>query len=108
LSFRQYIPLKAVKFGIRTYELCKSSPSYVWSFLVYTGKDMELGNQFASTETNKTATIVVKLTENLLGHGHTVWMDNFYNSPELAQFLKSKKQTVLELYVITGKMPLLW
>jgi hypothetical protein len=30
-------------------------------------------------------------------------MDNFYNSPELARFLKSKKQTVLELCVITGK-----
>jgi hypothetical protein len=44
-----------------------------------------------SAETNKTAAIVVKLTENLFGHGHTVWMDNFYNSLELAQFLKSKK-----------------
>jgi hypothetical protein len=45
-------------------------------------------NQFVSAETNRTAAIVVKLTENLLGCGHTVWMDNFYNSPELARFLK--------------------
>jgi hypothetical protein len=53
---------------------------------------MELANQFVSAERNKTAAIVVELTENLLGRGHTVWMDNFYNSPELAQFLKSKKK----------------
>jgi hypothetical protein len=33
LSFRQYIPLKAAKFGIKT-------------FLVYTGKGTELANQF--------------------------------------------------------------
>jgi hypothetical protein len=38
---------------------------------------MELANQFVSAETNKTAAIVVKLTENLLGRGHTVRMDLF-------------------------------
>jgi hypothetical protein len=52
---------------------------------------MELANQFVSAETNKTTAVVVKLTENLLGRGHTVRMDSFYNSPELARFLKSKK-----------------
>jgi hypothetical protein len=70
---------------------------------------MELANQFVSAEANKTTAIVVKLGENLLGRGHTVWMDNLYNSLEFTKFLKSKKKkTVLELYVITGKMSLLW
>ncbi|XP_021913223.1 piggyBac transposable element-derived protein 4-like [Zootermopsis nevadensis] len=91
LSFKQYIPLKAAQLGIKTFELCESSSGYVWSFLVYTGKDMELTNQFVTAETSKTAVIVVKLLEPLLGRGHTVWMDNFYNSPHLARFLKSKK-----------------
>ncbi|XP_021913795.1 piggyBac transposable element-derived protein 4-like, partial [Zootermopsis nevadensis] len=87
LSFKQYIPLKADKFGIKTFELCESSSGYVWSFLVYTGKDMELTNQFVTAETNKTAAIVVTLLGPLLGRGHTVWMDNFYNSPDLARFM---------------------
>jgi hypothetical protein len=91
LSFRQHIPLKAAKFGIKTYELCEFSSGYVWSFLIYIGKGMELANQFVSAETNKTEAIVVKLTENLLGRGHR-WMDNFYNSLELARFLKSKNR----------------
>ena len=90
LSFKQYLPLKAAKFGIKTFELCESSSGYVWSFLVYTGQGMELTNQYVTAETNKTAAIVVTLLENLLGRGHTVWMDNFYNSPDLARFLKSK------------------
>jgi hypothetical protein len=47
---------------------------------------MELTNQFVTAETNKTAAIVVKLLENLLDYGHTVWVDNFHNSPELARF----------------------
>jgi len=38
-SFRQYIPLKSSKFGIKSYELCKSSLGYLWSFIIYTGKD---------------------------------------------------------------------
>ena len=51
---------------------------------------MELTNQHATSETNKTTAIVVTLLENFLGRGHTVWLDNFYNSPDLARFLKSK------------------
>jgi hypothetical protein len=54
LTFRQYIPLKAAKFCIKMYELCESSSSYIWSSVTYTGRDMELMNQFVSAETNKT------------------------------------------------------
>jgi hypothetical protein len=81
-----------------------SSSGYVWSFLVYTGKGLELTNQFVTTEANKTAAIVLRLLENLLGRGDTVWMDSFYNSPDLARFLSPKRQTVLELHMLTGKM----
>jgi hypothetical protein len=61
----------AAKFGIKTYELCKSSSGCVWSFLAYAGKGMELTNQFVAAETNKTAAIIVKTLENLLGRGHS-------------------------------------
>lgn len=91
MSFGQYIPFKAAKFGIKMYELCEFSASYLWSFLVYTGQDMVIVNQFVTAETNITEEIVVKLSETLFGHGHTVWMDSFYSSPELAWFMKFKK-----------------
>jgi len=38
LSIKQYLPLKASKFGIKTFELCESTTGYLWCFLVYTGK----------------------------------------------------------------------
>lgn len=54
-------------------------------------------NQFAAADTNKTTAIVVKMSENPLGHGHSVRMYSFYNLSHLAQFKKSKnKQTVLD------------
>jgi len=46
---------------------------------------------FISGDTNKTAAIVLSLVEPLLKKGHTLWMDNFYNSPALAQRLKTLK-----------------
>src|SRR5215510_1156610 len=89
LSFRQYIPLKSSKFGIKSYELCESSSGYLWSFIIYTGKDTVFQTAFLSGDTNKTAAIVLSLVEPLLEKGRTLWMDNFYNSPTLAQKLKS-------------------
>jgi hypothetical protein len=42
---------------------------------------------------NKTTAIVMKLIEPLLEQGRTVWMDNYYNSPDLARSLKTMYQT---------------
>jgi len=83
--FRQYIPLKSSKFGIKSYELCESSSGYLWSFIIYTGKDTVFQTAFISGDTNKTAAILLSLVEPLLKKGRTLWMDNFCNSPALAQ-----------------------
>jgi hypothetical protein len=93
LSFRQYLPLKASKFGIKTYELCDSITGYLWSFLVYTGKDTDIDSPLITADTSKTSAIVLKLVEPLVNQGRTVWMDNFYNCPYLARLLKSKHKT---------------
>ncbi|XP_021932761.1 piggyBac transposable element-derived protein 4-like [Zootermopsis nevadensis] len=91
LSFKQYIPLKSSKFGIKTYELCESNSGYLWSFIIYTGKDTVFTSSLISEDTNKASAIVLSLAEPLLGRGHTLWMDNFYNAPALARILKSLK-----------------
>jgi len=44
-------------------------------------------------ETPKTAVVVMKLPDTLLSRGHTLWMVNFYNSPELARQLKIEHST---------------
>jgi len=93
LSFLQYLPLKSSKFGIKTFELCESTTGYLWSFLVYTGKDTVINSPLISSETPKTAAIVLKLLEPLVGKGFTLWMGNFYNSLDLALHLKFKNST---------------
>ena len=44
-------------------------------------------------ETPETVVVVMKLPVTLLGRGHTLWMVNFYNSPELARHLNFEHST---------------
>jgi hypothetical protein len=53
-----------------------------------------LESRLIMTEIPKTAVVVMKLPDTLLGRGHTLWMVNFYNSPELARQLNFKHSTV--------------
>jgi hypothetical protein len=89
----QDMPLKASKFGIKTYELCDTTTGYLWSFLVYTGKDTKLDSPLITADTSKTSTTVLKLVEPLMKQGWIVWMDNFYNSPALVRTLKMTYKT---------------
>jgi len=46
---------------------------------------------FISVDTNKTAAFLLSLVKPLLEKCRTLWMDNCYNSPALAQRLKNLK-----------------
>jgi len=65
----------------------------LWCFLVYTGKNTVLQLSLITPDTPKTAAIVLELLEPLFGRGHTLWLDNFFNSPELGRKLKIKHST---------------
>jgi len=39
LGWKQYIPKKRSRFGIKTFELCDSKTGYLWNYIVYTGID---------------------------------------------------------------------
>ncbi|KAI5634269.1 transposase IS4 domain-containing protein [Phthorimaea operculella] len=93
LSFKQYIRTKSARFGIKTFELCESATGYLWSFFVYTGKDNS-DSSLPHTLTKSTAT-VIKLIHPLLNKGYTLFMDNWFNSPLLARFLKKNKTDVV-------------
>ncbi|GBM15692.1 PiggyBac transposable element-derived protein 4 [Araneus ventricosus] len=92
LAFKQYIPNKRSKFGIKFYQLCEARSGYIWNSLIYTGKDMPLWQEASKYST--TTNIVMTLIENLLGRGYCVTLDNFYTSPELAETLLSNRTDV--------------
>ncbi|XP_041982884.1 piggyBac transposable element-derived protein 4-like [Aricia agestis] len=87
LNIKQYIRNKASKFGIKTFELCESTTGYLWSFIVYTGKQSATDLEQSPGELKSTA-VVKKLIGPLLNKGYRLFMDNWYNSPLLARFLK--------------------
>ncbi|CAK1591668.1 unnamed protein product [Parnassius mnemosyne] len=121
LGFAQKISSKAAQVGVKTYELCEASSGYLWKFLIYAGKEKtgtapatatsdetnptdtdERPDDTDTTEhvitgssdvrpSNATAKIVYDLVEPLLHRGHTLIMDNFYNSPLLARCLKRQQ-----------------
>jgi len=84
LVFRQYIPGKRHKYGVKLYLLCESS-GYVVNALVYCGKSDAMSG-FGHSEA-----VVLKLMEKYMDVGHELFVDNFYTSVPLAKALLARK-----------------
>jgi hypothetical protein len=79
LSFRVYNPAKPIKYGIKSYVLADSDTGYCWNMKPYAG----VSSTIADTITN--------LLDRLAGHGHQLYMDNFYNSVKVTDILLNLK-----------------
>ena len=97
LSFKQYLSLNSSHFGSKTFKLYKSHPGYLWSFIVYTGKETILNTLLISKDMPESTAIVLKFSAHQLHKGYTLWMDNYYKSPAVAKFLKLCHTIVMEL-----------
>ncbi|CAH1975477.1 unnamed protein product [Acanthoscelides obtectus] len=84
LLFKQYIPNKTHKYGVKLFKLC-SDNGYTWNIRIYAGKEKQ--ERDASVGTN----IVLKLSQDLLDTGRTIAADNYYTSLELANILLDHK-----------------
>ncbi|XP_004923418.1 piggyBac transposable element-derived protein 4 isoform X2 [Bombyx mori] len=88
LDINQFIPQKAATVGIKTYEVCESQSGYLWRFEVHAGHDISASQDDPISGT--VPALVLRLLNGLEHKGHTIWMDNFYNSPALARELKTR------------------
>ncbi|CAK9834556.1 PiggyBac transposable element-derived protein 4, partial [Anthophora retusa] len=93
LSFRQYIPGKRHKYGIKLYKLCLPEakiqfqahiPYYYKGVHIYSGKNEVRILKVHSED------VVMKLIENLLFEGQILFTDSFYTSVPLAEELLRK------------------
>lgn len=86
LLFRQYIPSKRHKYGIKLYKLCLPH-GYTHRLKVYAGKENE------PVPCNSTASekVVMELCKPILRTQRTLYTDNFYTSVRLADKLLAKK-----------------
>ncbi|GIY12457.1 piggyBac transposable element-derived protein 4 [Caerostris extrusa] len=87
LGWKQFIPLKRARFGVECFMLCESISGYVWSIIIYTGKDTILKPEYSKFCFS--SQIVLTMMEPLLHKGYCLTIDNYYSSPELANKLVS-------------------
>ena len=83
LKFRQFIPGKRHKYGVKLYLLCEAT-GYIYNMIVCCGK-LDPISGFGHSET-----VVLKLMEPILDRGHTIYTDNFYTSVTLAEQLMTR------------------
>ncbi|XP_039550046.1 piggyBac transposable element-derived protein 4-like, partial [Pimephales promelas] len=86
--FRQYIPSKPAKYGIKIWAACDAQSSYAWNMQVYTGK-----SPGEAPEKNQGMRVVLDMAEGL--NGHNITCDNFFTSYALGEELLKKKVTML-------------
>ncbi|KAJ8370085.1 hypothetical protein SKAU_G00101130 [Synaphobranchus kaupii] len=84
LGFRQYIPSKRHRFGIKFFVLCDMVTGYVQDMVIYTGATTSI----KSVEgLGVSGSVVMTLLAPHLGKGHILYVDNWYSSPMLFQHL---------------------
>ncbi|XP_019135160.2 piggyBac transposable element-derived protein 4-like [Larimichthys crocea] len=86
--FKEYIPSKPAKYGLKVWVLCDVETSYAWKMQVYTGR-----SPGAMREVNQGMRVALEMTEGL--EGHTVTVDNFFTSFPLAEELHKWKMTLV-------------
>lgn len=80
-SLKQYMPKKPIKRGYKLWMLADKS-GYVVKFEVYTGKVSDM------RELDLGGSVVKRLTEELVGKHHSVYIDNFFVNYFLMEDLK--------------------
>lgn len=86
LSFRQYIPGKAHKYGVKLFKLTNTN-GYTFNIRVYAGKNED--------RKGTTDDLVMKMMSPYLHRGRLLVVDNFYTSVSLAKRLLAQRTHLL-------------
>lgn len=89
-SFRQYIPSKPGKYGIKIFWICDAPNSFPLKGEIYVGKQPD---EVASQ--NFVVSLVQRLSAQYVGKGRTIAMDNYFTKCELAEKLLAKNTTIV-------------
>jgi len=78
--------LKRNRFGIKIFELVDCETGFILGFIVYTGADTD----YQKFGLGVTGDIVAHFLQPYFYKGHVVYVDNWYTSPTLAEFLHDR------------------
>ena len=86
LSFRQYLPAKPTKYGIKVWMAADSSNGYVLNLSVYLGSEGENRRLYGLGYD-----VVMKMAHPFLNRKHHLYFDNFFSSPVLQDHLLAQQ-----------------
>ncbi|XP_066457722.1 piggyBac transposable element-derived protein 4-like [Eleutherodactylus coqui] len=87
LRFRQYIPTKRARYGVKLYKLCESETGYTTTFRIYEGRDSKINPPRCPPNLSISGKIVWELIQPFLHKGYHLYTDNFYTSVPLFKLL---------------------
>lgn len=70
LSFKQFIPSKRNRFGIKSFIACDCKTGYILDIIVYSGSETEIS--VFQKNLGKSGNIVITLMKDYLGKGHSL------------------------------------
>lgn len=89
--FRQYMPKKPSKYGVKIFALVDSRLFYTWKMEIYAGQQPKGPFQVD----NSPSSVVKRLIKPLYNSGRNLTVDNWYTSYPLSQELLEKKITIV-------------
>ena len=94
LSFKQYIPHKRSRIGVKFFSLCETS-EYLWNSFVYLGSKGIITEERRARKRllGKSGTVAPRLLSGLLGKGYKLFVDNWYTSKKLFRYLEENGMT---------------
>ncbi|XP_046905958.1 piggyBac transposable element-derived protein 4-like [Hypomesus transpacificus] len=86
--FRQYMPSKPAKYGIKSWVTCDAKSSYAWKMQVYSGKSSD-----GAPERSQGMRVVLDMTDGL--KDRNVMCDNFFTSYDLGRELMATRNMTM-------------
>ena len=84
LQFKQYIPSKLHRYGVKSFVLCDCRTGFVLDFIIYTGSE---GQFEYKQQLGIAGSVVMTLMQPYLRKDHNLFMDNWFSSPVLFEEL---------------------
>ena len=99
LLFKQYMPKKPTKWGIKCFSLNESDTGYTCAWQIYTGSQSQTATTADSERQSEAdhparvplpGQVVLELLNGLDNRGHCIFADNWYTSPALVNKLTQR------------------
>lgn len=84
LAFKQFIPSKRSRFGVKLFVLVDCNTKFILDFIFYLGAETPF---LIESDLGFSGSVVKSLMQPYIGCGRVLYVDNWYSSPLLFQYL---------------------